>query len=249
MRALHVLDGELEAVTKRMHHAVEVAQSGGLHVAANLIFPPKPVTMSKPQRPDGRMSAEESRQHSDAVAQFEAAQAEHARKQQAYEEARATVQDARQKEHTAHRQFADAMNKVLAQLQDIPNHDEWAKAGQHPSTPAASSLAQTAGQLDEVSAKATHSMLTRASSNGPAATNAAWSVMTSAQRTELINQHPKMVGSTDGVPVVARDQANRSILGSERARLENRLKNIKETVRKHGSSKDGFTRQLIDESQ
>ena len=49
-----------------------------------------------------------------------------------------------------------------------------------------------------------------------------WSGLTAEQRQRLITEQPQLIGSLDGVPVDARDQANRSLLEHQRAELEQR---------------------------
>ncbi|MEU5908305.1 alpha/beta hydrolase [Micromonospora sp. NPDC047527] len=53
----------------------------------------------------------------------------------------------------------------------------------------------------------------------PALVRAWWSGLTPAQRRWLVLREPALVGRLDGVPVAARDQANRLLLGSRRAEL------------------------------
>lgn len=47
-----------------------------------------------------------------------------------------------------------------------------------------------------------------------------WASLTPAQQRDVVNKHPEWVGNLDGVPASARDQANRSLLSSERTRLQ-----------------------------
>ncbi|MEU7842320.1 alpha/beta hydrolase [Micromonospora sp. NPDC049114] len=53
----------------------------------------------------------------------------------------------------------------------------------------------------------------------PALVRAWWSGLTPAQRRWLVGHEPSLVGGLDGVPVAARDQANRLLLGARRAEL------------------------------
>lgn len=57
--------------------------------------------------------------------------------------------------------------------------------------------------------------------NGTPADNKAWwDTLTVAERRDLINNRPELIGSRDGIPAVARDQANRELLADEKARLK-----------------------------
>lgn len=49
----------------------------------------------------------------------------------------------------------------------------------------------------------------------PADNNAYWDTLTEAQRKDLIDQHPELVGNLDGIPAAARDDANRTRLPAE----------------------------------
>ncbi|MFY1617747.1 alpha/beta hydrolase [Micromonospora sp. WMMD736] len=53
----------------------------------------------------------------------------------------------------------------------------------------------------------------------PPVVRAWWSGLTPAQRRWLVGHEPALVGALDGVPVAARDQANRLLLGARRAEL------------------------------
>ncbi|RKN17785.1 hypothetical protein D7147_17495 [Micromonospora musae] len=53
----------------------------------------------------------------------------------------------------------------------------------------------------------------------PALVRAWWAGLTPAQRRWLVAREPALVGRLDGVPVTARDQANRLLLGAHRAEL------------------------------
>ncbi|MER7890371.1 alpha/beta hydrolase [Micromonospora sp. NPDC094482] len=53
----------------------------------------------------------------------------------------------------------------------------------------------------------------------PAQVRAWWSGLTPAERRWLVAHEPALVGRLDGVPVAARDQANRLLLGTHRAEL------------------------------
>lgn len=58
-----------------------------------------------------------------------------------------------------------------------------------------------------------------ASGAAPELVRAWWSGLTPAQRRWLVGHEPAVVGGLDGVPVAARDQANRLLLGARRAEL------------------------------
>lgn len=47
-----------------------------------------------------------------------------------------------------------------------------------------------------------------------------WASLTAAQQKQVLDKHPEWVGNLDGVPASVRDQANRSLLASERTRLQ-----------------------------
>lgn len=72
---------------------------------------------------------------------------------------------------------------------------------------------------------------------GPASVGAAWASLSTAQKSDLMSDYPKMVGSANGAPAVARDQANRSILAAQRATLLKEINSLDpaETVRKTGA--------------
>ncbi|WP_433535722.1 alpha/beta hydrolase [Micromonospora sp. CA-249363] len=53
----------------------------------------------------------------------------------------------------------------------------------------------------------------------PSVVRAWWSGLTPAQRRWLVGHEPALVGALDGVPVAARDQANRLLLGARREEL------------------------------
>jgi uncharacterized protein YukE len=247
-RAHDVWADEIDTVQARMEQAKQVARDGGLKLMGkNLILPPKAPQMSQPESPRGRATAGQAEQYSQEKAAYDAAIAEMHRQQAVWEEAKSTVEDARQKERAAHETFINAMDRAKSQIKGIGQAQKWAQAGMHPASAAAGGLAQVATALEARSADAGKALLQGAIGKGPAAANAAWSSMSSAQQADLVRAHPGLVGSTDGVPVVARNEANRSILSRERARIHHRIRNIAETLRMHGNPKDPFTRQLISE--
>lgn len=236
-RAHDVWADEISTVQARMEQAKQVARDGGLRImGTNLILPPKTPAMTQPELPPGRATTEQLSQHSKDVAAFEAAMAEYHRQQAAWEEVKATVENARQKERLAHEAFVDALDKTKAELKGLSQAQHWEQAG----TQSASALGQAATAMEASAAEATRSMFERSIGN-PAATSVAWSAFTSAQRTDLIDRFPSMVGNADGVPAVARDQANRSILAAQRQAIVNKMNSIRQEIhgeirhRKHGN--------------
>ncbi|MHA6798306.1 alpha/beta hydrolase [Bounagaea algeriensis] len=223
-RAHDTLADELDTVKARMEQAKQVARDGELTVRAYTIMPPTPFTAVKPDKPKGRMSAAESERYSNDLAVFEAAQARQAKQQAAYEEAKTTIEGARQKERTAHETFVNSLDRAKGQLKGISQAEKWAQAGVHPSSAAAGGLAQAATAMESSAEQATKHMFERAAGNSPAAVNAVWSSMSSAQRADLTDRFPKMVGSADGVPAMARHQANRRLLGEQRQNLRKQIR-------------------------
>lgn len=223
IRAYETWADELDTAQARMEQAKQVARDGELTVRTHTIMPPTPFTAVKPDKPQGRMSAAESERYSNDMAAFEGAQARHAKQQAAYQEAKATIEGARQKERSAHEAFMNALDAVKTQLKGIGQSEKWAQVGVRPASAAAAGLAQAATAMESSSAAATKSMLEGAIGN-PAAVNAAWSSMSSAQRADLIDRFPKMVGSTDGVPATARHEANMGVLASQKATLAERYR-------------------------
>lgn len=57
----------------------------------------------------------------------------------------------------------------------------------------------------------------------PADVNAWWRSLSEADRRQLITQHPDLVGTRDGIPAAARDEANRLRLVSARSAIEARI--------------------------
>jgi len=54
-----------------------------------------------------------------------------------------------------------------------------------------------------------------------------WDSLSDAERRQLIDQHPDWIGNLDGVPGEARDDANRARIDDERARLEQRARELR----------------------
>jgi hypothetical protein len=53
-----------------------------------------------------------------------------------------------------------------------------------------------------------------------------WDSLSDGERQRLIDEHPEWVGNLDGVPAEARDEANRARIDDERARLEQRAREL-----------------------
>lgn len=222
---------ELDTVQARMEQAKQVARDGGLKLmGAHLILPPKAPTGSQPEPPKGRATAAQMEQYSADKAAYDAAMAEADRQQAVWEEAKATVTGAREKEKAAHETFTNALDKVKTQLQGIGQAGKWAQAGVRPASAAAGGLAQAATAMESSAAAATKSMFENSIGN-PAAVNAAWSSMSTAQRADLVDRFPKMVGNADGLPTPVRHQANVSLLDQQRNNLIQRLKIVKANMR------------------
>lgn len=205
---------DLDTVNARMAQARQVADAGQLLVFASLIFPPSdappapPTSVANPTLP-GTPSAPNP-----------AAAALHAQQQAAYSEAEAAVNQARNMERTAHQKLLDACkanSTGLDQLCQFPN--EWLQTATSPTTPAAAALANAAAAMGNWAAGATEATFEQAVHDGPAAVHGMWMSLTPDQQTELIDRNSNMVGNTDGVPALARDQANRSTLYSKLASL------------------------------
>lgn len=70
--------------------------------------------------------------------------------------------------------------------------------------------------------------------NATAAQNAAWwSTLSHAQRQQVIKEHPGQVGNRDGVPAVARSEANMARIGQERTRIQGTIDKLKAEKRDH----------------
>lgn len=154
----------------------------------------------------------------------------HAKQEAAFKEAQAIVAEARRLETTAHEKFLAALKTNSSSLDHIGQRDAWAKAAAHATSPAAVELASAATMLDDKAANATKSMFERAMHGGPHEVRGMWASLTSAQQADLTGRFPQMVGSTDGVPAVARDQANRSRLEGQRQAVVNKLREERERL-------------------
>lgn len=61
----------------------------------------------------------------------------------------------------------------------------------------------------------------------PAAVKAAWDQLTPAQQQQLIAEHPNQIGTMNGIPAIARDQANRIVLNGLQTQAQSDLTNAK----------------------
>lgn len=101
--ALNTFRDEMNTVKQRMEQAHAVAAQGGCQVAGDTIVDPGPAPQpSGLAAASGPIPPEQAHAHADAVQAHQAAAADHARKVKAFNEAKATVDDARQKENDAH---------------------------------------------------------------------------------------------------------------------------------------------------
>lgn len=121
-RALAVFADRIDTVRARMDQARHVASQGGLIVTAEAILPPGPAPGPAPQRPSGPISPQaeaQLSQHNDAHnAAMQAFQA----KQAAFQEASATVIDARQQQEDAHRDLDNGMQDPLATIKKMKTY-------------------------------------------------------------------------------------------------------------------------------
>lgn len=101
-----------------------------------------------------------------------------------------------------------------------------------------------ATDLENKSVNATHVAFEKAAAQSPFATQSMWSVLTSEQRADLISRYPQTVGNTNGVPAVARDDANRSILAAQRQAIANRIEQLEREYER--KSKSEFPFELVD---
>lgn len=247
-RAYDTWADEINTVKARMEQAKQVARDGGLKLmGTHLILPPKAPTVSKPEPPKGRATAAQSEQYANDKTAYDAAMAEADRQQAVWEEVKATVEAARQKEKAAHEQFSTAMEKAKAQLDAIPQSEKWAQAGERPEH-GGQALAKTADRMEANSVKASVGMLQRASEHGgAAAVNAVWTTMSPTQQANLIEGQPRVVGNANGIPSVVRDQANRAALAAQYPALVSRAQNATgEELKKVKQSKTSLEKLMDD---
>ncbi|WP_433870100.1 alpha/beta hydrolase [Saccharopolyspora sp. CA-218241] len=215
-RAVEAWSDEIGTVRARMEQAKQAAAEGQLMVLGDLIHPP---AAARPE-PTGMPSAELPR----TAAEAEAARARRAAQEAAFAEARTTVEQARGLERAAHEKLVHALNEAKDGLQGLPQGAEWAQAGAHPTNPAGAALAHAATAVEGRAADATRGMFEQAMTHGPAAVHGCWSSLSTAQRADLIDRFPQLVGSADGVPATARDQANRTRLEQQRQAIVAKLR-------------------------
>lgn len=195
--ALTAFADELTTVQARMAQAVEVAIGGGLRMLGSaLILEPGPMPLPP---------------------------AEQRRQQRAFHEARETVAQARTWEKVAHERLIAALRSNAHGLRNIGRAEVWARVAAAATWPPAAALAGSAAVMDDRAAEATRGAFERAATTGPAAVRGLWGSLTGPQRADLADRFPQLVGNTDGVPVAARDQANRSILGAQRRAISAEL--------------------------
>lgn len=230
-RAMSVFADDLDTVRARMEHAKQAAREGKLSVLLNSIQLPDTPPTGLPGTLPGRASAAESAAHSQATADFQAAQALQQQQQAAYAEAEAIVTEARQFERAAHARFTDALNATSNALGGVGQAGTWGQAAAAPTSATAAALAGAAANLETHSANATRTMFEKATAGGPAAVSAAWASMSVAQRGDLVSKYPQLVGGADGVPTVSRDQANRSLLAGQRQSLLSKLRDAEGAAR------------------
>lgn len=71
----------------------------------------------------------------------------------------------------------------------------------------------------------------------PEAVNALWEAMSGTEQAALIESRPDLVGSADGIPSDARDEANRRRLGTEMQNLDVEISHVEEQLRR--AERDG----------
>lgn len=109
--ALEVFADDIHTVNARMGQAREVAAAARLIVTPTAILPPGPGPGTAPTPPVGPMSPDTQTRYADSVHTYEMAVAGYAAKVQAFDEASATVVDARSREYEAHRALDAAMDQ------------------------------------------------------------------------------------------------------------------------------------------
>lgn len=113
-QGLTVFADEIDTVKSRMAQASQVASTAGLQVTEGMIHPPGPAPGPAPGTPAPNAPPEQAQQHQQAAADHQAAEADHQRKVRAFNEASATVNDARGKERAA----IDKLNGLAGQSND-----------------------------------------------------------------------------------------------------------------------------------
>ncbi|MEV4733133.1 hypothetical protein [Saccharopolyspora sp. NPDC049426] len=110
---------DLDGVISRVNQARELAQKGKLAVTNAEILPPGPEPGPAPAAPQGPTSKEASGQHQNAMAAHGAALADFQAKKKAFDEASATVDQARQDERDAHHRFQEAVRESSTLLETV----------------------------------------------------------------------------------------------------------------------------------
>ncbi|GAB2665242.1 hypothetical protein GCM10027271_25300 [Saccharopolyspora gloriosae] len=120
--ALETFADELQSVIARMKQAREVASEHGLTLTPTTIEPPRPPPPEPGLKTDGPSLNERPLHDFEAAAK---AKADHERKVRGFEEAKATVADARSKEQDAHKALEASMKYETGFLQYMINGAIW----------------------------------------------------------------------------------------------------------------------------
>ncbi|WP_215548291.1 hypothetical protein [Amycolatopsis sp. CA-230715] len=119
-RALHAFADEINTVKARMSQAKQVASAAGLTVSETEIQPPGPAPGPGPAPlPYGPVLATVQQEHDQATARQQAAVDEYNRRTAAFNEATATVNDARGKERAAHEALQRAANDNTSSIDGL----------------------------------------------------------------------------------------------------------------------------------
>ncbi|MGP4019842.1 alpha/beta hydrolase [Saccharopolyspora sp. 5N708] len=241
-RAVDAWCGRIDTVKSRMEQAEQVAQEGQLKVLTPLIYPPKPLP---PASQDISLPGKDLSPTPEEAA---AAKLLEAKQEAAFTEARETVRHARHLERNAHEKLVQTLTLIKENLKNIPQSSAWEQTGALPTSPAAEALANAATLVENRAAEATKGMFEQAIQQGPAATQAMWTSLSAAQQTDLIDRYPQMVGNTNGVPILFRDQANRRLLPTSREEVLRKLNDVRQAQRQISDPKDPVARQLAEKS-
>jgi hypothetical protein len=122
------------------------------------------------------------------------------------------------------------LNSIKDNLKNIPQADAWGQAGASPTSPAGMALANAATVVESRAAEATKGMFEQALAQGPAATRACWDSLSAAQRADLRDRFPQMIGSANGLPAVVRHDANLAVLASQRQALESKYRSVQNQI-------------------
>jgi pimeloyl-ACP methyl ester carboxylesterase/uncharacterized protein YukE len=240
-RAVDLWCDQINTVKSRMDQAKQVAHEGQLAVFDPLIYPPKPLpTASQDSLPGTDLPPTQT--------EADAARALQAKQEAAFAEVQATVKQARKLELNAHEKLVRTLSSIKDSLKNIPQAATWEQAGAHPTSPAAAALANSATVVETRAAEATKGMFEQAMRQGPAAVHAMWTSLSAAQMADLIDRYPQMVGNTNGVPILFRDQANRRLLVTSREEILRKLDKIRQAQHQISDPKDPTARQLAEQS-